>query len=114
MDDLVLIPGLGSDAAIWSRTIAALGEDVRCSVGNTLLDDTLPGMAQRILEEAPATFALAGVSMGGMVALEFMRMAPKRVSRETCARGARPALHGSFTQALRRPCVMLSWTWVCA
>ena len=37
-------------------------------------------MAQRILENAPQTFALAGASMGGMVALEMMRVAPARVT----------------------------------
>jgi surfactin synthase thioesterase subunit len=42
---------------------------VDCLVGDTLSDDTLQGMAQRILDQAPATFALAGDSMGGMVAL---------------------------------------------
>ncbi len=80
MNDLILIPGLGSDAAVWSRTISALGNNVQCRVGDTLHDDTLPGMAARILADAPATFALAGVSMGGMVALEIMRVAPERVT----------------------------------
>ena len=81
MQTLVLVPGLGSDDAVWRRTIAALGGDVRCLVGDTLSDDTLPGMARRILGQAPQSFALAGVSMGGMVALELMRMAPERVTR---------------------------------
>ena len=81
MQDLVLIPGLGSDAAVWRRTMAALGGEVRCLVGDTLSDDSLPGMARRILEKAPPSFALAGVSMGGMVALELMRIAPERVMK---------------------------------
>ena len=81
MQTLVLIPGLGSDAAVWRRTIAALGGEVRCLVGDTLRDDTLSGMAHRILGQAPQSFALAGVSMGGMVALELMKIAPERVTR---------------------------------
>lgn len=81
MDPLIMIPGLGSDAAVWARTIAALGPDIDCQVGDTLSDDTLAGMAARILADAPPRFALAGVSMGGMVALEIMRAAPERVSR---------------------------------
>ncbi len=81
MQTLVLIPGLGSDAAVWRRTIAALGDEVRCLVGDTLSDDDLPGMARRILDHAPQSFALIGVSMGGMVALELMRIAPERVTR---------------------------------
>ena len=78
---LVLVPGLGSDAAVWRRTIAALGGGYRCLVGDTLSDDTLQGMARRVINQAPQRFALAGVSMGGMVALEMMKLAPERVSQ---------------------------------
>jgi pimeloyl-ACP methyl ester carboxylesterase len=78
---LVLVPGLGSDAAVWRRTIAALGDEYRCLVGDTLSDHTLPAMAHRILDQAPPSFALAGVSMGGMVALEIMMAAPERVTQ---------------------------------
>ena len=94
MQTLILVPGLGSDAAVWRRTVAALGDDVGCIVGDTLSDDSLPGMARRILDQAPRSFALAGVSMGGMVALELMRIAPERVTRlalfDTNARPDRP------------------------
>jgi pimeloyl-ACP methyl ester carboxylesterase len=81
MQTLVMIPGLGSDAAVWRRTITALNSEVDCLVGDTLSDGSLRGMAQRILDQAPETFALAGVSMGGMVALEIMKIAPERVTR---------------------------------
>lgn len=80
MNTLVLVPGLGSDAAVWEPTIEALGGEVRCIVGETRLDDSIPGMAQRVLDQAPAQFALAGVSMGGIVAMQMMAMQPKRIS----------------------------------
>jgi pimeloyl-ACP methyl ester carboxylesterase len=38
-------------------------------------------MAARVLARAPERFALAGLSMGGYVALEIMRQAPERVTR---------------------------------
>jgi len=79
-DTLVMIPGLGSDGAVWRRTVAALNGDVHCLMGDTFSDDTLAGMARCILDQAPQRFALAGVSMGGMVALELMRIAPERVT----------------------------------
>jgi pimeloyl-ACP methyl ester carboxylesterase len=94
MKNLVLIPQLGGDAAVWARTIAALDGGVATGVGNTLEDDTLAGMARRILADAPATFCLAGVSMGGQVALEIMRLQPERVRGlaliDTSAHRARP------------------------
>lgn len=76
---LIMIPGLGSDAAVWRRTIAAL-DGVDCDVGDTLRDASLSDMACTILSRAPERFALAGVSMGGMVALEVVRAAPHRVT----------------------------------
>jgi pimeloyl-ACP methyl ester carboxylesterase len=81
MQTLVMIPGLGSDAAVWGRTIMALNGEVNCVVGDTLSDRSLRGMARRILDQTPETFALAGVSMGGMVALEMMKIAPERMTR---------------------------------
>ena len=42
---------------------------------------TLPKMAARILEQSPPHFALTGVSMGGMVAMEIVKLAPDRVTR---------------------------------
>jgi pimeloyl-ACP methyl ester carboxylesterase len=81
MRTLVMIPGLGSDSAVWRRTIEAMRSSVDCLVGDTLSDDSLEGMARRILDRAPASFALAGVSMGGMVALQIMKIAPRRVTR---------------------------------
>ena len=80
MPDLIMVPGLGSDTAVWARTITALGDDARCTVGETFLDRSLDAMASRILANAPRRFVLAGVSMGGMVALEIMRIAPERVT----------------------------------
>ena len=76
-----MIPGLGSDAAVWRRTIEALSGRVDCRVGDTLSDGSLARMARRILADAPSHFALAGVSMGGMVAMELMQIAPERVTR---------------------------------
>lgn len=81
MDPVVMIPGLGSDATVWERTIDELGPDYRCQVGDTLSDSSLEGMALRVLEGAPSRFALAGVSMGGMIAMTIMKIASRRVSR---------------------------------
>lgn len=80
MRTIVMIPGLGSDMAVWARTIAALSDDALCRVGDTLQDDSFESMARRILADAPERFVLAGVSMGGMVAMQIMRLAPERVS----------------------------------
>jgi pimeloyl-ACP methyl ester carboxylesterase len=48
--------------------------------GNLFEDDTLEGMARRVLAEAPERFVLVGFSMGGFVARVLTLMAPERVS----------------------------------
>ena len=48
---------------------------------NLTTDATMPAMAARVLEQAPETFALAGLSMGGYCALEIIHQAPERVTR---------------------------------
>ena len=78
---LLLVPGLGSDEAIWRPVIERLAGATSGSVAETRLDDTIPDIARRILTVAPPRFALAGISMGGYIALEVMRQAPDRVSR---------------------------------
>jgi pimeloyl-ACP methyl ester carboxylesterase len=41
---------------------------------------SIPAMARHVLDVAPERFAVAGHSMGGRVALEIMRAAPRRVT----------------------------------
>lgn len=78
---LVLLPGLANDDALWSAQIDALTDIADASVGDTRRDDSLAGMAARVLAAAPDRFALAGLSMGGYLSFEIMRQAPGRVIR---------------------------------
>lgn len=78
---LVLLPGLGSDGALWAAQVRDLADVARPVLGDTLQDTTLPDMARRVLAAAPDRFALAGLSMGGYLAFETLRQAPERVTR---------------------------------
>ena len=51
------------------------------TVANHTRDDTMAAIARRILAAAPPRFALAGLSMGGYIALEIVRQAAGRVDR---------------------------------
>src|ERR1700741_5244040 len=44
-------------------------------------DDSLEGIAGRLLRDAPPRFALVGLSMGGRIAFEVLRQDPQRVSK---------------------------------
>jgi pimeloyl-ACP methyl ester carboxylesterase len=78
---IYLVPGLVSDEQVWRHQSAALADfgEVRIPVLREF--STLEGMARHILDGAPESFAIAGHSMGGRVALEVCRLAPERVAR---------------------------------
>ena len=96
---LVLLPGLLCDGALWRHQTARLGDAAAFTMGDFTHDDSIEAMARSVLIEAPETFALAGHSMGGYVALEIMRQAPGRVTRlaliDTSARPDTPEQTGA-------------------
>lgn len=81
VETLVLIPGLGNTPRLYESQIAALSEDWNIVVADHARDDSLREIAARLLSHAPERFSLAGLSMGGYVAMEVMRQAPERVDR---------------------------------
>ena len=77
---LVLLPGSMCDADLWAEMAGDLGRLGRVHYGNVYQDDTLEGMARRVLAESPERFVLVGFSMGGFVARVLALMAPERVT----------------------------------
>jgi pimeloyl-ACP methyl ester carboxylesterase len=77
---LVLVPGLLCDGRLWSHQVAYLSDVADPVVTEVPTSGSVGGMARDVLRRAPETFALAGLSMGGYVALEIMRQAPERVT----------------------------------
>ncbi|MBW6526359.1 alpha/beta hydrolase [Sphingomonas sp. RHCKR7] len=78
---LVLLPAMGCDGQLWARQVTDLAELAHPELGDLTVDDTLEAMAARVLAHAPPRIAVAGVSLGGYVALEMIRQAPDRVAR---------------------------------
>ena len=78
---LILLPGLLCDGALWRHQTEHLRDQIEVHVADLTLDNAVSAMADRVLAQAPPTFALAGLSMGGYVAQEIMRQAPERVER---------------------------------
>lgn len=77
----VLIPGLFFTPRFYERQLAALWRFGPVMVADHTRDDSMAGIARRILDHAPPRFNLAGHSMGGYAAFEIMRQAPDRVAR---------------------------------
>ncbi len=78
---LVLLPGMMCDARMYAPQIEALKDIAECQVGYLGGADNIADIAKQVLLNAPEKFALAGLSMGGIVAMEVARQAPQRVTR---------------------------------
>ncbi len=81
MTPLVLLPGMMCDARLFGPQIDALSTHhaIHCAPINQHAD--MASLAAEVLAHAPPRFALAGLSMGGIVAMEVIRQAPERVER---------------------------------
>lgn len=80
-EPLLLVPGLNCTAALFIPQIEVFSSEREVIVVDHQADDTVEAIATRALASAPDRFALAGLSMGGYIALAMQRMAPERVSR---------------------------------
>lgn len=81
LEPLVLRPGMMCDARLFAPQIAALSHQRPILVVPLTGANTMTALAGQVLNCAPSAFALAGLSMGGIVAMEIMRQAPERVTR---------------------------------
>src|SRR5919109_290334 len=77
----VLIPGLLCTPRLYAEQIPALWHFGPVVVADHTRDDSMSGIARRLLEHAPPRFALVGLSMGGYVAFEVQRQAPDRIAK---------------------------------
>jgi pimeloyl-ACP methyl ester carboxylesterase len=78
---LVLIPGLMCDGRLWGPQVAAFSGTRAMHLAPIAGADRIEALAGAVLRAAPLRFALAGLSMGGIVAMEVLRQAPDRVER---------------------------------
>lgn len=81
MIPLVLIPGMMCDARLFGPQIAALSGPRSLLLATISEHHTVSALAEDILASAPPKFALAGLSMGGIVAMEMLARAPQRIER---------------------------------
>ena len=78
---LILLPGMPLDAALWDHQLRHLADVADPQVVELADCESIATMADKVLAAAPDRFAVAGLSMGGYVALEILRRAPQRVDR---------------------------------
>lgn len=72
---LVLLPGMNCTADLWS------GCGLDGAIVPLLNESTIDAQVETLLQTLPARFSLAGLSLGGIIAMSLCRQAPERVDR---------------------------------
>jgi pimeloyl-ACP methyl ester carboxylesterase len=89
-EPLVLLGGMGCSSRLWAGVRERLGP----ALDGRLDEPSVDGCVDALLAALPPRFALAGLSLGGIVAMALVRRAPHRVTRlallSTNARAPRP------------------------
>jgi pimeloyl-ACP methyl ester carboxylesterase len=84
---LLLIPALLCDQTLWQHQITALHDIAEIVIADTFSDDSLVAMAVRADQQmrdqfgSNTPYAVAGLSMGGYIALELWQIASQRISK---------------------------------
>ena len=80
---LLLLPGSLCTDQVFHPQLSFFKGQREVMVTDFLGCDSIESIAIKVLNEAPAEFALAGLSMGGIVVLEMFRQAPVRIKKIT-------------------------------
>lgn len=80
-DPVVFIPPLLADARVFAHQLQDLSRDHAVMVAPPTQGERMEEIASQILTWAPSKFAVAGMGLGGMVAMELLRRAPDRITR---------------------------------
>jgi len=78
---LLLLPGSLCNEQLFRQQISFFIRQREVIVADFSGCDSIESMAIKVLDEAPAEFALVGFSMGGIVAFEMFRQAPERIKK---------------------------------
>lgn len=78
---MVMIPGMMSDARVFAPQLAVFSGFMPVMIAPPIGGDTVEEIAAQMLPQLPLRFALVGMGLGGVVAMEILRRAPDRVAR---------------------------------
>ena len=78
---VVFLPGMMCDLRVFAWQLLEFGRNRSVTVAPITMGDRIEEIASNILDRVPPKFALVGLSMGGVVAMEILRRAPNRVTR---------------------------------
>lgn len=104
-EPLVLLPGMMCDDRVFAPQIRAFGAERAIMVAPITGGERIEEIAASLLNQLPARFALAGHSMGGIVAMEVLKRIPDRVTR-LCLISTNPLSETPAFAATREPMIV--------
>lgn len=116
-EPLIFLPGMMCDARLFSPQLSEFSACYSILLPLQTKHACFTEIAESILKEAPPQFGVVGLSMGGITAMEILRLAPGRITRlalldtnplpeaEVTAKGREPqiikALNGGLRDVMR-------------
>ena len=101
-EPLVFLPGMMCDARLYMPQLIPLSSERAVTVAPITQGERVEEIASNILTQLPRRFALAGLSMGGIIAMEILRRVPDRITR-LCLMDTNPLADPSAAAAAREP-----------
>lgn len=81
-EGLIFLPGMMCNEQLFAPQVDVFCGTIAVEIGDLSSSQSIEGMAAKTLQTTEfETFALAGLSLGGIVAMEIVRQAPHRVER---------------------------------
>ncbi len=77
---IIFAPGMMCDGRLFKPQASRFGPERGVQIADFNRGETIADYAAALLANAPPRFALAGLSMGGVVAFEVWRRAPQRIA----------------------------------
>ena len=105
IEPLVLLPAMMCDARLFADQVTALSRDRAVMVAPITQGERVEEIASNLIDQLPQRFALLGLSMGGIVAMEVLRRVPDRVSR-LCLMDCSPLAETPAEAAAREPLIV--------
>lgn len=104
-EPLVLLPGMMCDDRVFTPQIRAFGSERAIMVAPITQGERIEQIAASLLDQLPERFALAGHSMGAIVAMEVLKRIPGRITR-LCLMSTDPLPETPAVAARREPLIV--------
>lgn len=105
IEPLVLLPGMSCDSRLYEPQIRVLSREMPVMVMPITGGQRVEEIASSILPHLPDHFALAGLSMGGIVAMEVLKRVPDKITR-LCLMDTNPLAEPPHVAAAREPLII--------